>query len=231
MSNLDAAMKAEEGYISNRLRGIDGRSLIDIIADYGFESLTEYHEQKSIYQLTQTDFVVMHTTDDRAFTDISAILTDEQPTVLFEKHTEPFVYLGSKEYNAEAIENSGIKAYDGGYLGGTIVGGAGDLSVGIFYSSSIDIREGYLLGKFAEILQSNGVAAVADNNDILADGKKVIGTACLATETFYGFVAYISFSDNTELVTQICGESEKKPGYITGMTVDEFMEAVRQWLL
>lgn len=231
MSNLDAAMKAEEGYISNRLRGIDERSLIDIIADYGFESLAEYHEQKSQYLFEHAGYAEVYTTDEKAFEDISKILIAEKPTLLFEKHDEPFIYLGSKEYDAAAVEASGIKAYDGGYLGGTIVGGAGDLSVGIFYPSSIDIREGYLLGKFAKILQSNGVAAVADNNDILTDGKKVIGTACLATETFYGFVAYISFSDNTELVTQICGESEKKPGYITGMTVDEFMEAVRQWLL
>lgn len=231
MSNLDAAMKAEEGYINNRLQGIDDRSLIDIIAEYGFESLTEYHRQKSVHQLIQTDFNVMYTTDERAFTDISSILISESPTLLFEKHEEPFVYLGSKEYDAKAIEESGVKAYDGGYLGGTIVGGPNDLSVGIFYPSSIDIREDYLLSEFAKILQSRGVSAIVENNDILVNGKKVIGTACLATETFYGFVAYISFSDNADLVTRICGENEKKPGYITDMTADEFIEAVKQWLL
>lgn len=229
--NIAEAIKAEEAYINNRLNGVEARPMVDIVADYGFDSLASYHEQKSLYLFEHAEYTEVHTTDEKAFEDISKILIAEKPTLLFEKHDEPFIYLGSKEYDAAAVKASGIKAYDGGYLGGTIVGGTGDLSVGIFYSSLIDIRADYILDRIAEILQKHGINAVKDNNDILVNGKKVAGTACLETNSFYGFVAYLSFSNNAEIVKQICGESEKKPGFIDGITADEFMEEMRQWLL
>ena len=225
---IEQAIEAEQVYLQKRLEGED--VALDL-SEYGYENLDAYFADKRDYQFHALDYTEMWTTDEKAFADIAAILQAEKPVLLFEKHPEPFIYLGSKDYDAAAIEASGIKAYDGGYLGGTIVGGTGDLSVGIFFPKEIDVRADHIINELVGILIVNGVNAYKDNNDIMLDGRKVAGTARLETDTYYGFVAYVSFSDNAELVRQICGDSEKKPSFISSMTADAFVEAVRQWLL
>ncbi|WP_254555383.1 hypothetical protein, partial [Salmonella enterica] len=74
----------------------------------------------------------VHTTSNVAFETIRNILIDENPVLLFEKHETPFIYHGDEDYNIEGARSSNITVYEGGYAGGTIVGDAGDLSIGIF---------------------------------------------------------------------------------------------------
>lgn len=228
---IEKAIQAEQQYIQNRINGIETTPLIDILKEYGFNSLEEYYKQKTEFEFSSLDFHEMNTTSDVAFQVIGQILRNEKPILLFENHATPFIYHGNEEYNHEAAEKLGITVYEGGYMGGTIVGGIGDLSIGIFFPSHIEYRSKYFLNKLVEIFQKHNVNAEINNNDIMIDGKKVIGTACLETENYYGFVAYVSFSDKSELVKQVCGDAIKQPGFITGMTLEKLEEELREWLL
>ncbi len=225
------AFYAEEQYITSRAADEESRPLADILREHGFDSLEAYHTAKQEWLFSQCDFTEMNTVSDVAFQVIGQILQNEKPVLLFENHATPFIYRGDKELDVEKAKAAGITVYDGGYAGGTIVGGVGDLSIGIFFPLSIELRADYFLRKLADIFQAHGVPAVVDHNDILVDGAKVIGSAHLVTENYYGFVAYVSFSDKAELVRTICGDAVKKPGYLTGITLPELEEALRAWLL
>ena len=225
------AFYAEERYITSRAAGEESRPLADILREHGFDSLEAYHAAKQEWLFAQCAFTEMNTTSDVAFQVIGQILRNEKPVLLFEDHATPFIYRGDKDLDVEKAEAAGITVYDGGYAGGTIVGGVGDLSIGIFFPLFIELRADYFLRKLADIFQAHGVSAVVDHNDILVDGAKVIGSAHLATENYYGFVAYVSFSDKAELVREICGDAVKKPGYLIGITPPELEEALSAWLL
>ena len=231
MQDIVKAMEIEEKYIQSRLQDEDTPPLITLLQDAGFDTLENYFKCKNQHIFEHLDFSEVTTTDEDAFDDIANILSAEQPILLFEKHTVPFIYLGSDDYNREAVEKYNITTYEGGYLGGTIVGGAGDLSIGIFYPRSIDIRNKIILEKIVNILQKYNINALIDNNDILVNNKKVLGAATLETANYYGFVAYIGFNDNADLVIEICGEHDKKPGFLEGITAEQLMEELRQWLV
>lgn len=228
---IEKAIQAEQQYIQNRVNGIETAPLIDILREYGFDSLDEYRNQKTEFEFSNLNFHEMNTTSDVAFQVIGQILQNEKPILLFEDHATPFIYHGNEDYDRKAAEKLGITVYEGGYRGGTIVGGIGDLSIGIFFPSSIEYRSEYFLNKLVEIFQKHGMKAEVNNNDIMVDGEKVIGASVLETENYFGFVAYVSFSDKTEMIKQVCGNAAKKPGFIQGMTIDELEEELRLWLL
>ena len=146
------------------------------------------------------NFTEVHTISDVAFETIRNILIAENPVLLFEKHETPFIYHGDEDYNIERARASNITVYEGGYAGGTIVRDAGDLSIGIFLPIEIDLNSKFFLNKIAEILNKYNTPAVVDNNDIMVNNRKVIGTSTLSTDNYFGFVAYVSFNDKTELI-------------------------------
>ena len=155
----------------------------------------------------------------------------KQPTLLFGDSDKTFIYHGNEEYNAQTVKELDIPVYEIGYEGGTIVGAAGDLSIGIFYPDTIDLRSDYILDKIASILQNHGIAAQVDNNDVLVDGKKVLGSAHLTSNGFFVFVAYASFSDKSELIQKICGNAAKAPSYLTGISRSELIRGMSEWLV
>ena len=118
-------------------------------------------------------------------TTLATIISLKQPTLLIVESNSPFIYHGDEEYNKQAVKELDIPVYEIGHSGGTIVGGAGDLSIGIFFPLNIDARSDYILQRFVDIFQNHGIAAEVNNNDVLVDGKKIIGSAHLASDDLF----------------------------------------------
>lgn len=228
---MDELITIEEQYVQDSLNSMASRSLNEIVQERGFATLDEYYKAKQQWLFNELQFTEQITTSSMAFADIATILQNEQTVLLFEKHETPFIYHGDEPFNEEEAARQSIPVYEGGYMGGTIVGQIGDLSVGIFFPKKIEVRMQDLLHKISEILVSFGENAEVSGNDIMVDGQKAVGAAHLSTSNYYGFVAYISFTNKDELVERICGEATKKPGALTKLSVEEFQEALRTWLL
>ena len=230
---MQSAINAENIYIQNRLNNIETEPLIDILKGYGFETLEDYYKQKAEWQLLHCGIKEVNRSVADAFSTIDTLIQHELPSLLLVYHDYPFIWHGSKDYdlNQEAVDKYNIQVYEGGYIGGTIVGGAGDLSFGVVYPKTIDLRADYFLDKLVEIFRAEGMNAEKDHNDILIDKKKVIGSATLEGVTFLGFVVFISFSDQSEVIKEVCGINPKEPGYITKMTVEDLEDKLRKWLL
>ena len=122
----------------------------------------------------------------------------KQPTLLFGDSDKTFIYHGNEEYNAQAVKDLQIPVYEIGYEGGTIVGAAGDLSIGIFYPDTIDLRSDYILDKIVSILQNHGIAAEVDSNDVLVDDKKVSACNSISKTIEDAAQSYVYF--NTDIV-------------------------------
>ena len=228
---MDELITIEEQYIQDSLNGAVLRPLNEIVQEHNFASLDEYYEAKRWWLFNELQFTEQITTSSTAFTDIATILQNEQPVLLFEKHETPFIYHGDESFNEQEAARQSITVYEGGYMGGTIVGQTGDLSVGIFFPKKIEVRMQDLLHKISKVLINFGENSEVSGNDILVDGQKVVGAAHLSTSNYYGFVAYVSFTNKNELVEHICGAATKKPGALTKLSVEEFQEAIRTWLL
>lgn len=225
------AINAEQQYINDRVNGVETRPLIDILHDYDFTSLDEYYLAKKEWQLQNCGMVEQHCDASEFPMKFSTFVYLKQPTLLFGDSDKTFIYHGNEEYNTQAVKELDIPVYEIGYEGGTIVGTAGDLSIGVFYPDTIDLRSDYILDKISSILQNHGIAAQVDNNDILVDGKKVLGSAHLTSNGFFVFVAYVSFSDKSELIQKVCGTAAKAPSYLTGISRSELIRGMSEWLV
>jgi hypothetical protein len=139
------AINAEQQYINDRINGIETRSLIDILRDYNFTSLNEYYLAKKEWQLQNCGMIEQHCEIPEVPTTLATIISLKQPTLLIVESNSPFIYHGDEEYNEQAVKELDIPVYEIGHSGGTIVGGAGDLSIGIFFPLNIDARSDYIL--------------------------------------------------------------------------------------
>lgn len=223
---IGQAIQAEKDYIKNKLLNLPFRPLITIMQEYGYENLDAYFQAKRDYLIKSLNFNIVYYKGDNIFETVRELLAKEEPVILFVEHQEPFIYHGNKAYNLEAAQEALLDVHEGGYAGGTIIGDKGDLSIGIFYPNEIDVNSNYFLDIISEALSTFNIQSTVDNNDLMIDGKKVLGSAMLSTENYNAFVSYLSFSDKAELIKEICGESTKVPGFISSISIKELEQGV-----
>lgn len=90
--------------------------------------------------------------------------------------------------------------------------------------------------EFIMYLRGKGVNASMDGNDIMANGKKVVGAISTSLPTPYEgwvyFGASISINSDAELIDKICTKHmEKVPGALSdyGITTEEIMNFLLMW--
>jgi lipoate-protein ligase A len=143
-----------------------------------------------------------------------------------------FIYAGDHaEYNQEYCEQNDIFTFV--YPGGSvIVANEHDLAISII-SKVHDVHD-LLLNRLCLLLQNRGLNCNVDGNDILVNGKKIIGSAgwrdgCVSLYNFQ-----ISFVVNKELIETICYKPmEKEPmgiSEISNVTRQEVANRIIQWL-
>lgn len=130
--------------------------------------------------------------------------------------------------NRTECKNKKLYIGSGKYLGGTIVDMVGDVTLCIttYYISDYAPK---LVDSFAKYLEEKGIEITRDENDILANGKKVVSWA-RATSINGWTQSFIHFSVgkmNLKLVKAICTKPMvKKPGSLAelGVTTEDVLE-------
>lgn len=120
--------------------------------------------------------------------------------------------------------------------GGAIVLFPGNIAIDAIYTTTSYQMEFNFLSDFKKYLRTKNIEAVIDGNDLLADGKKVIGAVGqVLPEPFLG-LTYMGFSisinSNSELIDKICTKPMNKiPGALSdyGITTEEIMDWVLDW--
>jgi lipoate-protein ligase A len=167
------------------------------------------------------------------FDDVTDLITE-----LLQNQEEACVYCISDECaaivgrNAEANINLATKEHVRliriNHEGGTIVTSPGDIQIGIFTKGySGNFYRDKILEDIIMLLKTNGYTAAIVKNDVLVDGKKVIGFG----SRMYGNLLYtaiqISININIDLIRQICTKHmEKSPDGLQnyGITTQDVLD-------
>ena len=229
--DIEKAIEIEERYIENRLNGQEVTPLNASIQECGFDTLDDYFEAKRIYLISKAKLAEYRSSVSNAVPTLQKLIATRTPSILIVESDDYFVYHGSEEFNRTRCEELNIPVYEVQHMGGTIVGGAGDLSIGVIVPDYIDINSEWVLNGFCNIISKYINGAEVANNDILINGKKVLGSAIFQVNGMFALVAYISYGDRSEIISQICPPHKgKEPGYIVDLPRETFEDEVLQWL-
>ncbi len=120
--------------------------------------------------------------------------------------------------------------------GGCMVLFPGNIIIQDVYRGFDFNRLKYFIHDFVEWLQMFGVDAIVNGNDVLVDGKKIIGTVAYVLPNPYKgwvyFLVSISINSDLDLINNICLKpSIKLPGALStyGITTEEVMDWVLNW--
>ncbi len=233
MKDIIGAIEKEREYLSFRMKGEEPFHLVDAVREFGFGSLEEYFNAKRDYEFSQIEFEVIETTPEGAIADVLSCIENKKTAVLFAVTDKTLVWNGDgSEFNESYCEECDIPIYPLYTGGGTIVSTPGDLNIGICYPDNKEFNARYILSKFTEIFKKHTDKAVEINgNDVLVDGRKVLGSSVYKQNGMFMFITPVSLSEKEELISEIClKHSTKQPSHIDFMDAATLRGEVEKWL-
>lgn len=232
MKDIVKAIEIEKKYIEHRMKGEEPFHLVDVIKEFGFESLKEYFEEKCRYEFNQLEFDYEECKPHTCLDQVFASIRNKETKFLYMVSDCTFVFSCNDVVNTEYCEQNNIPIYYTQARGGTIVSTEGDVSLCICLPDNINVDTNFILENIAKILRKDSNVVKVDGNDILIDDKKVFGSATYRTNGMFALVAHVSFNDDSELISNICRtpKSGKIPSYIKNITQEEFRLGVSEWL-
>lgn len=232
MRDIIGAMEEEKLYISDRINSIN-TSLLERLTPFGFGSLNEYFMEKKEYLFNQWEPEVYPIDVRTLTTELEKAVQNEKYGIYISVADGLYAFHGSDEIDYELCGKLGISVAELYYQGGTIIGSSKDLGIEIVAPSYIGLDANYLLKKFYEIISKYIDNVSISGNDILVDGKKVMGSMIRKVGKVFVWAAQISFEDYTDIITQVCNKkSAKIPSYIdsTKLSRDLLYKEVIEWL-
>lgn len=232
MGDIKKAIEIENAYLQQKMNGDYEFILKEEIIKCGYNSLTDYFDEKKNYDMKQINFFVEEVTPDNAADEIIRLIKNKIDGILLMDTDRTIVYHGSEPFNREYCEAHNIPVVDYLTNGGTLVASDGELSVGICIPDNINIGMNWMLNGLKDILSKYMDDVVVDNNDILVKGKKVCGSTEYRMNGRFAFIAQFSFDDKLDLIYNICPPvSGKIPDYIKTMTREQLRKEILEWLL
>lgn len=137
---------------------------------------------------------------------INDILTQQKEAVVYCIPDDYCVIIGNREQtNQRAINNLNLNCIKANHEGGIIIMSPGDVEVGIFTKGYYghDIRT-EILEAIIQKLIANGIEAQIIDNDVLIDGRKVIGFGSRMVGKILYTAIQISVNINLELIRAVC---------------------------
>lgn len=240
MTRVEQGILINTQHLNSVLNDIpEGVSFKDQILALGYESIEEFFEEKTLYEmrnvLSNGNIQTVHMSNL-----VSALLgaVQNQEYGIINIYTDSTcVCHGNneqKQLNIEYCENNNIPVYPYNSFGGNIVATKEDYGVAFFLPTSIDISIQLVLQNIVIILNKYFSNIEIEGNDILIDGKKVIGSGSFGNDNIFCGLIYFSMSDKKDLVYNICGEptTNKIPGYIDQaiLSREQLITEVLTWL-
>lgn len=237
MTRIEKGIEINEKHMYHVLNDIPEEvSFADQILALGYQNLEEFFEEKAVKEMqdilkgTETSTHMMDLLFNlsiyikRRNPGIISIYTDET-CVCHGNNTEKIL---NKNYCIE--HNIPIYPYDS--FGGNIVATKEDYGIAILIPTSIDVSFNLVTEKIINLLKQYYEDVQMQGNDILINGKKVIGSGVFGDQELTVMLFYFSMSDKGELISAICGEpvSDKTPGYIDIITGEQVRKELLSWL-
>lgn len=238
--NILQGIKIQEKYLHDiEENGESNIVFADAIKDLGFSSLDDFFSQKALYQL-RTSFRNQHyTTTPAQIMNLSReCIQNKQCAVIDADVENNCVHIGFGKdtvINTEYCKQHNIEVYPYDGYGGAIVSGTGDYNLTLIFSDNIDIDTSVILKQIQRILSKYFDDVIVDSNDILIDGKKVMGATYAHANNMVFLGVAFAFVYQPDIVTAICGtpKTGKEIGCINPeiLSRDQFKKELLSWLL
>lgn len=232
MSDIIKAIEFENIYLEQRSKGEYPFNLIDKIHECGFKGFEDYYFEKIGYAFSQLEFTYEECKPETCLSQVFAAIENKETKFLWMVSDSTFVFSCADFVNIDYCKQNDIPIYNTNAGGGTIVSTEGDVSFCVCVPKSINADSNFILRNIARVLR-NGIDKVeVDGNDIMINGKKVLGSSFYHMNDMFALVAHMSFNDNSELISNICRKpkSGKTPSYVKNITQEKFRLGVAKWL-
>ena len=231
--DLINAMAEENLYINEKLNGLTATPLLERLAKFGYNNLEDYFNDKKLYLFNEWKPQVYYVDVATLTTELEKAIQNEQYGIYISQADGLYAFHGSDEINYELCEELGVCVAELYHQGGTIIGSSADLGIEIVAPINLGLDATFILDKFHEIINQYVDNVTIDGNDILVDGKKVMGSMRRNVGKCFVWAAQISFADYTDIIKQVCNKkSIKEPSYINNnlLTRDVLELEVLKWL-
>lgn len=123
----------------------------------------------------------------------------------------------NEQLNESAVERAGIPVLHLNHEGGCIVVSPGDIDIGLFTERDLGNKiKNNLIQDLAILLQKKGYISTIENNDLMVEGKKVVGFGSRMISNILYTAIHISINTDIELIRNICTKPmEKIPGKLS----------------
>ena len=165
-------------------------------------------------------------------------LKNQTPAFLYTINCDKnYAFLPMSYNDTTKIEELGYIPVKLGYenSNGPILSASGDLRIYFILKKDDDVNISYhyFLIKIREYLDEYFDNVSISNNDILIDGKKVLGGAMIEYNGMLVVIFQINFVNKEDHIRQVCVLKKKQPGYIDPSVVsaeqlkDEFLSWIK----
>lgn len=239
-NNLLTGIKLYQSYIKDiQEHGCSNIVFADIIYALGFNTLEDFFFQKSLYELRiSLQGKYFNTTPAQIMNLSRECIQNKQCAVIDAEVENNCVHVGLGKdtvINTEYCKQHNIEVYPYDGYGGAIVSGAGDYNLTLVFSDSIDIDTFVILKQIQIILSKYFDDVIVDSNDILIDGKKVMGATYAHANNMVFLGVAFAFVYQPDIVTAICGtpKTGKEIGCINPdvLSRQQFKKELLSWLL
>lgn len=221
MKDIQKAIQAQHKYRQALETNPFTANIYEYLAPYGYTNLGEFTSDKIKYLLKNSNIPITITNPEAGITmTLNNFSQGQSQVVLCINNEKIYAWHCNDDIDTELFNDYGIPIYETGAEGGTILGGPDDLDIAIILSHD-DFDECNFYKYFNSRLATYLSAAlpehevVVDNNDILIDGKKIMGSSIAISDECLLYMAHISFYDFSALAKILCSkESTKTPGCV-----------------
>lgn len=231
--DIEKAIQGEAEYLIEKAKGTQP-NIYDYLAESEYTNLAEFHSDKQEYLLRHQDYDVVEEPYIGEEVPIPYIMA-KQPAFLYTINcAESYAFVPMDFDNKALLDSYGLTMLKLGYdaTHGVILSIDGDLRIYLIIPQKLDIRSNYFLNKMQIYLSNYFNDVVASGNDILIDNKKVCGMAEVEYNDCRIILFQISYNDNLQMIRDVCGVTEKTPGYIDSNVLPAvtFKDEILSWL-
>ena len=224
--DIKLAIQLEEEYLHRKVNLHDGTANIyEYLNKAGYDNIDEYNNDAQEYIITSQDYVVV----EEPYINIEVALPymqAEKPALLYAINCgEKYGFVPNSYDNESLLLQYGYKQIKLGYdnSNGPILSADGDLRIFIVLKKHpyIDIDNLFFHKKLKNLLLQYYDDVKIDNNDILINDKKICGGIINNYNSNILIVVFqINFIDKYNDIINICGKSQKIPGFIDNKLLD-----------
>lgn len=236
MKDIKNAIQAQHKYRQALEVNPFEANIYEYLAPYGYTDLDDFTSDKIEYLLKNSNIPITITNPDECLqSDLLEILATKQQLFISINNGKIFAWHQNKDIDTELFENYGIPIYETHGEGGTIISGPDDLDVALVLDRNDwdIIKSDYLLEALAQMVKKYlpNYTIEIDNNDILCDGKKIIGATTGEVGSKLLYMAHISFYDFSALTKILCNkDSNKTPGCMPAeLSRATLLEEIKSW--